>query len=318
MNGLALCAGVGGMELGLHLALGRNYRTVGYVEREAFAAATLVARMEDSAMDRAPIWDDLSSFDGRAMRGCVDVVSSGLPCQPYSVAGLQKADADSRALWPEFVRIVGECRPGLVFIENVPGFRKHFEPVWRELRDMGFEWAPPLLSTASESGAIHIRERFFALAAHPERVELWDEQRGSGGTSRSGTAELASDGDADTNADCEGLEGRGVCGSERSDQWPTREVRSALADRDGWRLDGEWCGWLFDEERQTFRHDPDRCDCRSRIKGSLWDSESPPVRMDARSTHWVDELRAIGNVGTPPVVYARAFLTLAGTLRGEG
>jgi site-specific DNA-cytosine methylase len=43
VNGLALCAGAGGLELGLHLAE-PGYRTVGFVEREARAAASLVAR----------------------------------------------------------------------------------------------------------------------------------------------------------------------------------------------------------------------------------------------------------------------------------
>jgi len=285
VNGLALCAGVGGMELGLRLALGDSYRAVGYVEREAFAASTLVARMEDEALDRAPIWDDLTTFDGQRLRGCVDLVSSGLPCQPYSVAGKGKGDADERALWPEFVRIVRECEPGVVFLENVPRFRKHFEPVWRRLRDMGFEWAPPLLSTASESGAPHIRERFFALAAHPERVELRDQSRGSGGQ----------DGP----------------GFERPDERPSRPLGDETPKSHGGGFSSEWCGWVFDGERQAFRHDPDRCGDGCRIRGTLWDAESPPVRMAARSPGWVDELRAVGNVGTPPVVYARAFLTLA-------
>ena len=43
--GLSLCSGAGGLDLGLHLAL-PGYRTVGHVERETYAAATLVARME--------------------------------------------------------------------------------------------------------------------------------------------------------------------------------------------------------------------------------------------------------------------------------
>ena len=43
--GLSLCSGAGGLDLGLHLAL-PGYRTVGYVERETYAAAILVARME--------------------------------------------------------------------------------------------------------------------------------------------------------------------------------------------------------------------------------------------------------------------------------
>lgn len=47
--GLSLCSGAGGIDLGLTIAL-PGYRTVGHVERETFAAATLVARMEDAAL----------------------------------------------------------------------------------------------------------------------------------------------------------------------------------------------------------------------------------------------------------------------------
>lgn len=278
MNELALCAGVGGMALGLALADGRH-RTVGYVERDAHAAALLVARMADAALDRAPVWDDLTTFDGRPYRGRVDLISSGLPCQPYSVAGRGLGHADERALWPHFVRIVEECEPAVVFTENVLPFRKHFEPVWRELRRLGFVWAPPLLQTASESGAPHIRERFYALAAHPERL-----QRGL----ESGWIERPD----------------GTVAPELGDAG----VTSADADRE--RREGEWCGWVFDSERQTLRHDADRCGGRCRIRGTFWDSESPILRVDARPSGGVDELRAIGNVGAPPVVYARAFLTL--------
>lgn len=86
MNGLALCAGAGGLELALHIA-DPGYRTVCYVEREARAAATLVARMADETLDSAPIWGDVTSFDGRRWRGVVDIVSGGYPCQGESNAG---------------------------------------------------------------------------------------------------------------------------------------------------------------------------------------------------------------------------------------
>lgn len=309
MNELALCAGVGGMALGLAVADGRH-RTVGYVERDAHAAALLVARMADAALDRAPVWDDLTTFDGRPYRGRVDLISSGLPCQPYSVAGRGLGHADERALWPHFVRIVEECEPAVVFIENVPPFRKHFEPVWRELRRLGFIWAPPLLQTASESGAPHLRERFYALAAHPERL-----QRGleSGRIERPDGALAPELGDTRlpcADADGAGLEGWGLRGSGRADERAPRPLGDPPADADSERREGEWCGWVFDSERQTLRHDVDRCGGRCRIRGSFWDSESPILRVDARPPGRMDELRAIGNVGAPPVVYARAFLTL--------
>lgn len=323
MNAVSLCAGVGAMDLGLQVAIGDAYRTVGYVEREAYAAAVLVARMGDEALDRAPIWDDLTTFDGKPYRGRVDLISSGLPCQPYSVAGKQAGHADERALWPHFVRIVEECEPALVFIENVPGFAKLFEPVWRRLRDLGFEWAPPLLQTASESGAPHIRRRFFALGAHSERVgrifwkvsegRMLDDRKKGGRSEGSGRITNACTDAPDP--DRSRLERRSLSGCGRADERPAGSVGAPGADSDGRGCEGEWCGWVFDGERQTLRHDPHGLGCGCRIRGTLWSSESPPVRVAARTSSWVDDLRAVGNVGAPPVVYARAFRRLLDALR---
>jgi hypothetical protein len=105
LNGLALCAGGGGLELGLRLALGDAYRCVGYVEQAPFAAATLVARMADQALDDAPVWDDVASFDGRPWRGLVDIITTGFPCQPFSEAGQHRGiatapSASSSPTWP--------------------------------------------------------------------------------------------------------------------------------------------------------------------------------------------------------------------------
>ena len=74
--GLSLCSGAGGLDLGLAIAI-PGYRAVGHVERETFAAATLVARMEDASLDQAVVWDDVATFDGRPWRGAVDIVTAG-------------------------------------------------------------------------------------------------------------------------------------------------------------------------------------------------------------------------------------------------
>ena len=116
--GLSLCSGAGGIDLGLTIAL-PGYRTVGHVERETYAAATLVARMEDASLDRAPVWDDVATFDGRPWRGAVDIVTAGYPCQPFSVAGKRRGADDPRHLWPHVARIIAEVEPPFVFLENV-------------------------------------------------------------------------------------------------------------------------------------------------------------------------------------------------------
>ena len=173
IHGLALCAGIGGLELGIKLATGDAYRCVGYVEREAFAAAVLVARMEDAALDRAPIWDDLTTFDGRPWRGRVDLVTAGYPCQPFSVAGNRAGESDPRHLWPHVRRIIAEVQPSLVFLENVPGhISLGFDTVLGEIADLGFdaEWC---VLGADDVGAPHRRKRLWALAYRdPDGREL--------------------------------------------------------------------------------------------------------------------------------------------------
>ncbi len=160
---LSLCAGVGGLDLGLRVAQ-PNARTVCFVEIEAYAAAILATRMEQDALDQAPIWTDLRTFDGNPWRGLVDCITAGYPCQPFSVAGKQLGDKDPRHLWPDVFRVVREIDPPLCFFENVPGhLRLGFQQVHDDLRSLGYRVKAGLF-TAEEVGASHKRERLFILA----------------------------------------------------------------------------------------------------------------------------------------------------------
>lgn len=164
LTGLALCSGIGGLELGLTLALEDAYRCGVYVERDPFAAAVLVARMEDAILDQAPVWDDLTTFDGRPWRGVVDIVSAGFPCQPWSQAGKRTGTADHRWLWTDIANIIRDVGPEWIFLENVPGLAGGgLEHVLSDLAEAGFdaEWD---LFSARDAGASHKRERLFILA----------------------------------------------------------------------------------------------------------------------------------------------------------
>jgi len=120
VNVLDLCAGIGGMSLGVRRAV-PSARTVCYVEREAFCCAVLVKQMQLGALDTGPVWTDLATFDGLPWRGKVDLVTAGFPCQPFSFAGDRNQLDDHRWLWPDIERIIASVQPGLVFLENVPG-----------------------------------------------------------------------------------------------------------------------------------------------------------------------------------------------------
>ncbi|MDH3637915.1 MAG: DNA cytosine methyltransferase, partial [Gammaproteobacteria bacterium] len=88
---------MGGLDLGIKIARPRS-RIICAVERDAYAAAVLLARMESADLEPAPVWcGNLESFDGRPWRGSVDLVTASPPCQPYSVAGAQRGNDDHRS-----------------------------------------------------------------------------------------------------------------------------------------------------------------------------------------------------------------------------
>jgi len=120
--------------------------------------------MEEGRLAPAPVWTDLRSFDGAAWSGCVDIVSAGYPCQPFSCAGARKGVEDPRHLWPEVKRIIRECGPALVVLENVQGhISKGLRQVLEDLMELGFdaEWG---VYSAAQAGSTQRRNRVFVLA----------------------------------------------------------------------------------------------------------------------------------------------------------
>lgn len=193
VNTLGICAGVGMLDLGVATALehlGFKPRAAALCEWEAYAASVLLERMEDASLEPCPIWcGDLRDFDGTPFRGVVDLVAAGLPCQPYSVAGKQVGLSDNRSYGedgsgpiPQFLRIVRECRPAVVFCENVPPWvlRGYFRPVGDELSRIGYKIEDPLFITAESVGASHKRDRVFVMAhAKIARRLLFNRKNGS-------------------------------------------------------------------------------------------------------------------------------------------
>ena len=162
-HGLSLCAGGGGLDLGVMLAE-PGFHTRVFVEWEDWPRTVLIAAQRAGYFAPSPIWDDLRSFDARPFRGAFDTVLAGYPCQPFSAAGKRGGADDPRHLWPEVARVIGECLPEWVFLENVSGHvTLGLETVLRELWGLGYTPAAGLFS-AAEVGAPHQRLRIFILA----------------------------------------------------------------------------------------------------------------------------------------------------------
>lgn len=164
LNYLSLCTGGGGLDIGFELAV-EHARAVCYMEREAFACAHLVAAIEKGLMAPAPLWSDVTTFNGRPWRGAVDFVIGGIPCQPHSQAGKQLGDDDERDLWSDARRIIVQSGAWGVLIENVEGMLSSggARRVRRDLQRLGFIVEGGLFS-AAECGATHQRNRVFILA----------------------------------------------------------------------------------------------------------------------------------------------------------
>ncbi len=185
MNELALFAGVGGGVLGGRLL---GWRSVCYVEKDAYCVKILRARIAEGYLCDAPIWGDIKTFDGRPWSGCVDIITAGFPCQPFSVAGKRKGADDDRNLWPETLRVIREVRPRYAFCENVPGLiggdHGYFGRILNDLSESGYDARWRIVS-AADVGAPHLRKRLWILAsmvsANKERCGwVLPEREGSG------------------------------------------------------------------------------------------------------------------------------------------
>ena len=164
---LSLCAGYGGIELGLE-RLGLRLRTVAYVEREGFAAANLVAKIEEGKLAAAPVYSDVKTFPYERFRGLVDIMLAGYPCQPFSSAGKRQGEDDPRHLWPHIADGIAACEPSAVFFENVQGHvTLGLRDVLQDLGQLGYRTTWGMFS-AAEVGAPHQRKRVFILGWLPD------------------------------------------------------------------------------------------------------------------------------------------------------
>lgn len=162
MNVLSLFAGIGGLELGLERS---GMTVVGQVEINPFCQQVLAKHWPD-----VPRHDDVRTaveWWTSEERPDVDLICGGFPCQPFSIAGLERQGvADERWGWPWFRDVIDALRPRLVLIENVPPLLRDaaaFSLLLSDLSDLGFDAEWDVVSACSV-GAPHRRRRLFVVA----------------------------------------------------------------------------------------------------------------------------------------------------------
>ncbi|MBL3526045.1 DNA cytosine methyltransferase [Serratia plymuthica] len=169
MRTIEMCAGAGGQALGLHQA---GFEHSVLIEIDEYACATLRHNNEVLSLNWGPVLqDDLRRFaeeDAINYRGNIELVAGGVPCPPFSKAGMQLGQDDERDLFPAALQVVRAVKPIAVMIENVSGlmdkkFESYRDFIKEELASIGYksEWK---LLHASHFGVPQLRPRAILVA----------------------------------------------------------------------------------------------------------------------------------------------------------
>lgn len=165
------------------------------------------------------------------------VWTGSCPCQPFSAAGRGLGESDPRHLWPEFRRLIAECRPPTVFGEQVASAagREWLARVRADLEGLAYAVGAADLCAAS-AGAPHIRQRLWWVA---------DAHQGQRGRLADG------EGREHDGATAEWQQGHGVAESGGAD--------GRLADADSAGQREQRFGELLNGEWPASGHDADGC-----------------------------------------------------------
>lgn len=176
----SLFSGIGGIDLGFIQA---GFDIVWANEMDAAACRTYRHNFPNANL----IEDDIKRIVTSDIPDC-DVLTAGFPCQPFSIAGLQKGFKDRDGnLFFEITRIIDAKRPKVVFLENVPNLMKHddgktFLVIFNGLAQFGYTVYYRVLASNDYGNLPQIRKRIYIVAIredisnrlyqYPEPIEL--------------------------------------------------------------------------------------------------------------------------------------------------
>jgi len=290
MNELHLFAGVGGGILGGMLL---GHTTVCAVELEPYCRRVLLQRQREGWLPRFPIWDDVTTFDGKPWRGKVDIVAGGFPCQDISSAGKGEGITGERSgLWKEMSRIICEVRPRYAFVENSPMLTSRgLGIVLGDLASMGYNARWGVLG-ADNLFAPHSRKRIWIVS----------ELRGGGGHNMANSNSLYEQGNQCECPNKKEWKEQGE-GSSRP-CCPSYDGVSYTPSKRSQRSRSCWFSFDPAEIGEGKANQP----LNDSIK-ETWGIESRVGRVAHGIPNRVDRLKALGNAQVP-IVAATAFKIL--------
>lgn len=161
LNSLDLFSGIGGMSLGLRYVM----KPVAFCEIDEFCQKILAKNF--------PIIDDIRTLKKSDVKGPIDCITAGFPCQGFSTLGLRTGLKQTQSsLFYELLRVIDLFKPPVLFLENVPDIiNLGLTAISRELVCRGYRmrWC---IASASDLGAPHVRRRWFCLCTRKRHPHL--------------------------------------------------------------------------------------------------------------------------------------------------
>ena len=165
-----LFAGAGGLAIGMNMA---GFRHVLLNEIDPMACQTL--------RKNHPEWNvlegDIRQIDFTPLKGKVDFLSGGFPCQAFSYAGKKGGLSDTRGtLFFELARAVKEIQPKVFMGENVKGLLSHddgktLEIIRNAIAELGYTLVEPRVLKAIMYQVPQKRERLILIAIRNDIYE---------------------------------------------------------------------------------------------------------------------------------------------------
>lgn len=166
MKVASLFSGIGGIDLGFQQA---GFDIVWANEMDAAACRTYRYNFPNANLVEGDIKriraDSIPDFD---------VLTAGFPCQPFSIAGLQKGFKDRDGnLFFEITRVIEEKKPKVVFLENVPNLMEHddgktFLVIYNSLAQLGYAVYYRVLAANEYGNLPQIRKRIYIVAVRED------------------------------------------------------------------------------------------------------------------------------------------------------
>lgn len=164
----SLFSGIGGFDLAAEWS---GFTNLFNCEWEEFPRKVLKHHFPNAEQ-----FGDIHDFDATKYNGRIDILSGGFPCQPFSVAGKRKGSEDERHMWPEMLRVIGECKPRWVVGENVRGLVNWsdglvFETCCTDLEALGYSVQSFIIPACAAGNAPHRRDRVWIVAHSDNKRE---------------------------------------------------------------------------------------------------------------------------------------------------